>query len=95
MQTKKIIAALSFVILAATAQAQSDKNRIKQGVKNGELTKNETKTLIHQQKEIHQEVKEAKQDGVITPVERKEIIQDKRKADRNIYRKKHNKKDRN
>ena len=87
----------SFIILAATAQAQNatERSRIKQGVKNGELTRNETARLVKQQKEIRQDVKEAKYDGKVTKRERHEIRHNKRKASKNIYVKKHNKRDRN
>lgn len=95
MQAKKIVAGFLLMIFAVTAQAQNEKSRIKHGVKNGELTKNETIKLVKQQKEIKQEVKVAKTDGIVTNAERKDIRQDKRKASRNIYVKKHNKKDRN
>jgi len=95
MQTKKLFAALSFMIIAATAQAQNEKDRIKQGVKSGELTRTETARLIHQQKNINQEIREAKSDGSVTKCERKDIRQDKKQASKNIYAKKHNKKDRN
>lgn len=99
MKASKILAALSIMIVtASTVNAQTSKNehhRIRQGVRSGELTRHETKTLVKQQKDIHQDRKEAKADGVITGAERKEIKQDKRQASRSIYRKKHNNRDRN
>jgi phosphodiesterase/alkaline phosphatase D-like protein len=87
-------------ISSASAQvkqrAQNQHQRIKQGVQSGELTKRETVNLARQQREIRKDVKEAKRnDGVITQCERKEIRQDQRQASRNIYRKKHNGRDRN
>ena len=98
MKPCKIIAALLLMILAATSvDAQSirnDRTRIKQGVRSGELTRHETRRLVRQQRDVRQDVRLAKRDGVITPVERKEIRQDKRKADRRIYRAKHNRRDR-
>ena len=92
------------IILGAfltSAQAQvkpSAKNqhqRIKQGVKSGELTKAETVNLAKDQKEIRQEVRTARADGQVTTAERKDIRQDQRQASRKIYRKKHNNRDRN
>jgi methionyl-tRNA formyltransferase len=87
-------------ISSATAQmrkdAQNQHQRIKQGVQSGELTKRETVNLARQQKEIRNDVRAAKRnDGVITQCERKKIKQDQRQASRNIYRKKHNGRDRN
>jgi methylthioribose-1-phosphate isomerase len=77
-------------------KARTQHQRIKQGVRSGELTKPEAINLAKDQREIRQEVKDAKSnDGVITPTERKEIKQDQRQASRKIYRKKHNNRDRN
>ncbi|MEP6712252.1 MAG: hypothetical protein ABJA37_07550 [Ferruginibacter sp.] len=99
MKASKIFAALSIMLITAGAvNAQTVKNehhRIRQGVRSGELTRHETKTLVHQQKDIHQDKKEAKADGVVTGAEKREIKQDKRQASRSIYRKKHNNRDRN
>ena len=101
MNGKKILAALVIMIIAASnlnAQVTpnpSDKLKIGQGVKSGELTKAETVKLAKQQKEIRKDVKSAKADGEVTTAERKDIKKDKRKADRTIYRKKHNNRDRN
>lgn len=75
--------------------AKNQKHRIRQGVKSGELTRSETRNLVKQEKEIHQEVKAAKADGTVTGAERREIKQDQRQTSRAIYRKKHNRRDRN
>ena len=76
-------------------KARNERHRIAQGVKSGELTRKETKNLVNDQKEIHQEVKAAKADGVVTKDERKDIKQDQRQESRKIYRKKHNGRERN
>ncbi len=68
--------------------------RIKQGVKSGELTKAEAADLRRDQKDIRQDVKEAKADGVISKQERKEIRRDKKHLNREILRKKHNNRER-
>lgn len=81
---------------AQTAKTpRHERQRIKQGVKSGELTRRETRTLAMQQKDIHQDKKEARADGKVTVAERKHIRKDERKANRSIYRKKHNARDRN
>ena len=101
MKLTKFIAAMLILLIAAgnanaqTATNRRDRTKIKQGVRSGELTRQETVALARQQKEIRHDIKDAKADGVVTRHERKEIKQDKRQADRNIYRKKHNKRDRN
>lgn len=80
---------------AQTVKApRHERQRIKQGVKSGELTRRETRTLAVQQKDIHQDKKEARADGHVTGAERKHIRKDERKANRSIYRKKHNARDR-
>ncbi len=71
------------------------RHRIHQGVKSGELTKAETKNLIQDQKEIHQDVKLAKADGKITAGEKRIISKEQNQESREIYRKKHNNSDRN
>ena len=76
-------------------QTRHQHHRIKQGVKSGELTKGEAVNLRNDQKDIRKEVKDAKADGTITPSERKEIRKDQKKESRKIFRKKHNKKERN
>ena len=100
MKLTKIFAALSvFSIMAFSATAQSghrsDRSKIKQGVKSGELTRKETKTLINQQRDIRSDVRDARADGVVTASERRHIKLDKKKADASIHRKKHNNRDRN
>ena len=101
MQTKFLLAtALLFSLATTNADAQVRKTarhqhvRIKQGVRSGELTRAETRNLAHDQREIRQEVKTAKADGVVSRDERKDIRQDQRQASRKIFRKKHNRRDR-
>lgn len=99
MKLTKIFAALSiFCVMAISASAQtahrSDRHKIKQGVKSGELTRKETKNLVHQQVAIKRDIRHAKADGHVTAAERRNIYIDKKKADASIYRKKHNNRDR-
>lgn len=102
MKATVLAAAIVLGAFFSTANAQTikqkgkhERHRIAKGVKSGELTKKETKNLAEGQKEIHQEVKAAKADGVVTKEERKDIKQDQRQESRKIYRKKHNNRDRN
>ena len=99
MNFSKIFAALSvFSIMAISASAQtaqsSDRSKIRNGVKSGELTKKETRTLAQQQKEIRKDVKDARADGNVSTRERRRIKKEKMKADASIYRKKHNNRER-
>lgn len=77
--------------------SQRQKNqraRIREGVASGELTKGEAKELRKDQKEIQAEKKAAKADGVVTKSERKEIRKDQKRASKDIYKEKHDRKDR-
>ena len=89
---------LAFGINNANAQvrrAVHQHQRIRQGVKSGELTKAEAVNLRSDQKNIRQEAKEAKADGVVTKEERKDIRQDQKQESKKIFRKKHNERERN
>ena len=87
-----------FVMAISSANAQvrhSQKQRIKQGVKSGELTKRETKNILQDKKEIRQDIQLAKSDGKVTRNEKKLILKEQKRENREIYRKKHNNRDRN
>jgi hypothetical protein len=90
---------MAFGITEATAQsvrnAQRQHMRIHHGVKSGELTKSEATNLRNDQKEIHQEIREAKSDGVFSRDERKDVAKDQRQESHEIFRKKHNDRNRN
>jgi hypothetical protein len=97
MKMKLLLAAITafcFTISSADAQvtkrAKNQHQRIKEGVQSGELTKAEAANLRTDQKEIRQDVKDARADGVVTRDERKEVKQEQRQENRKIFRKKHN-----
>lgn len=106
MKTKTIILGLFFIGFAVAVQAQTatpgvtdrqvnQQKRIKQGVNNGELTKAETIELQKQQRRINKSKKAAKADGVVTNKEKVGIHARQNHASNNVYRKKHNGRDRN
>jgi hypothetical protein len=101
MKTKILFSAIIMALAIGNADAQTvarqvkQHKRIKQGVQSGEITKAEAVNLRNGQKEIREEKREAKADGVVTPGEKQEIRQDQRKESRKIFRKKNNKRDRN
>lgn len=64
--------------------------RIKKGVRNGELTKNESKKLRKQQRHIKKLNKQFKKDGHLSRHERKTLQQELNLASKRIYRFKHN-----
>lgn len=99
-----IIAAITLLLSASfvDAGAQTIKGkavqqhrRIKQGVRSGEITRAEAVNLRNGQREIRQDVRAAKADGVVTAAEKSAIKQEQRQESRKIFRKKHNNRDRN
>ncbi len=63
--------------------------RIRQGVRSGELTRDEAKTLLEERREIRQEERAYKSDGSYTAAERAEVRGDLNRLSRDIYREKH------
>ncbi len=75
-------------------RSHHQRHRIAQGVKSGELTKAERKNLKEDQKEIREDEKLAKSDGKVTAGERRIITKEENQESREIYRKKHNRRER-
>jgi septal ring factor EnvC (AmiA/AmiB activator) len=75
---------------AVKHRMKRQKHRIKQGVKSGQLTKDETKELVQDRKALRDEIKDAKSDGVVTKDERKDIHKDMNAESKKIYDLKHN-----
>jgi len=71
------------------ARQHRQNERIHQGVRSGELTKEEAKGLRQERREIRKEEREYKSDGKLTKDERKDLHQDLNKASRDIYQEKH------
>jgi len=99
---KRIIASAALIIAGicthqtfaqATPQIKAhqvnQKARIREGVKSGELNKNEAERLRMEQARIQAEKKASKADGVVTPSEHHEIRKDQKKASKDIYNQKH------
>lgn len=63
--------------------------RIGQGIRSGELTRDEIAALRGEQRAIRLEEREYKSDGVLTPAERRDLQQDLNEASRGIYEQKH------
>lgn len=64
--------------------------RIRHGVRSASLTRRETARLARQQARIRAHERHAKADGVVTRRERLRIQRQENRANRNIFRKKHN-----
>ncbi len=71
---------------AATQNRQQD--RIQQGVKTGDLTPKEAQDLRAQQRDIANERQDARDGGVVTPQERRQIQQKQNEASKDIYEQK-------
>ncbi len=74
---------------AVDQRQHNQADRIRQGVRSGELTKDEARGLVKEQKEIRRDIREARSDGVVTREERREIRQEQNQASRHIYKEKH------
>jgi uncharacterized membrane protein YebE (DUF533 family) len=84
------VAAIQTNAQAIRKESRSERARIAQGTRNGELSKAERVRLSQEQKEIRKHMQAAKRnDGHIGPRERKHIRKEERKANRHIYRAKH------
>lgn len=64
--------------------------RINQGVRSGQLTKNEAHHLRSDERKIQSDKHMAKADGKVTPGERRHLRREENHTSRAIYRKKHN-----
>ena len=68
--------------------------RINQGVRSGELTRHETRSLRRDQRHIARVEHRAKADGQVTPAERARLTRAQNHESRKIYRLKHNERER-
>ncbi len=71
------------------ARQKNQKERIKDGVKSGELTRRETKRLVAEQKKIKRDEIKAKSDDTVTPQERKHLLHEQNRASKDISKQKH------
>ncbi len=89
------VAGMSAYTFAQTAtpvikeQQENQHDRIQNGVKTGSLTRREAARMRNRENATHQEIKEAKADGVVTPEERVDIKHDQAQNSKAIYRQKH------
>ena len=71
------------------ARQHNQAERIKQGVRSGELTKDEAEQLNHERRDIRKEAHDYKADGKLTPAERKDLRQDQNQLSKEIHDQKH------
>jgi hypothetical protein len=71
------------------ARQHRQAERIRQGVRSGELTKSETQQLNQERRGIRQEERADKADGKLTAAERKDLHQDLNNLSKDIHTEKH------
>lgn len=98
MKTKLLLTVLFSIGIIGISNAQvgqmGQKERIHQGVRSGELTRFEAARLHREQVQTHRDIRRAKADGVISHREGMKIRHDEKRNNRNIYRLKHNHRER-
>jgi hypothetical protein len=77
------------------ARQAHQRERIGNGVQNGELTMRETRRLAAGQVHLNRVERRAKADGVVTRAERAHLQHEANQQSRRIYRQKHDGQDRN
>jgi hypothetical protein len=103
MKKTVLFAALAVVLTAPAfagtphydARQQHQRERIGNGVQNGELTMRETRRLAAGQVHLNRVERRAKADGVVTNRERAHMQHEANQQSRRIYRQKHDAQDRN
>jgi hypothetical protein len=77
------------------ARQQNQRERIAQGVQNGELTMRETRRLAAGQVHLNRVERRVESDGVVTARERARLHREANQQSRRIQRQKHDAQDRN
>src|SRR5215471_12404261 len=105
MKKSILIAALAVLVTAPVfagtntprydARQHNQRERIANGVANGELTMRETRRLAAGQQHLNRVERRAKADGVVTARERAHMQHEENQQSRRIYRQKHDAQDRN
>ena len=73
---------------------QNQHQRVRQGVRSGELTRRETGALAREQRDVRQLERAYKSDGELTRAERVDLHQEQNQASRHIHNQKHDAQDR-
>jgi hypothetical protein len=105
MKKSIVVAALAVAAMAAApsfagtpgfnARQHHQRERIVNGVNNGELTLRETRRLAAGQAHLNRVERRAKADGEVTARERAHLQHEANQQSRRIYRQKHDAQDRN
>jgi hypothetical protein len=73
-----------------THRQHNQDRRINQGVRKGQLTRNETRNLRNDERRISAEKRMARADGHVTRSERRALRRDENRTSRAIHRDRHN-----
>lgn len=84
-----LLLASTIVVNAQVRTLKGEKQKIKNGVVTGQLTKPEAIKLKNQTAALRTEKNIYKSDGVITPTERRDLKKDNRRLNANIFKQKH------
>jgi hypothetical protein len=76
------------------ARQHNQQQRVRQGVRSGELTRRETRRLAEDQRDVRQLERAYKSDGQLTRGERADLHHEQNQASRDIYQQKHDAQDR-
>lgn len=76
------------------ARQHNQQQRVRQGVRSGELTRRETGKLAREQRDVRQLERAYKSDGELTRAERVDLHHEQNQASRHIYNQKHDAQDR-
>src|SRR3954447_3934511 len=95
--TKTLAALCALAIVSTTFGAdpgvntrqRNQRKRINEGVRSGELTRDEAVNLRQEQRAIRTEKRAYRSDGKVTAAERKDLHQDLNDASKDIYQQKH------
>lgn len=74
---------------SVNAREHHQRERIEQGVRSGQLTRDELKEIHAEQREIRKEEREYRSDGKFTREERADIQRELNQSSRNVYEEKH------
>lgn len=77
------------------ARQKNQKERAVQGAQSGELTKREAKRIKEQQENVNDYEAKLRSDGELSKKDKAKLDAAQDRTSRSIYRKKHNKRDRN
>ncbi len=78
----------------ANVHQHKQEQRIRQGVKSGELTRNEALRLQHGERKLNRQERAFRADGHVTRQERLKLMASKDRLNRQIYLQKHDRQDR-